>query len=65
MEELVDDVLKLIISYLKADDKSGLWLGHHDWGSAPFRVNLAGDLWATSANITGTITATAGSIGGG
>lgn len=60
---LVDGEIE-IGSYLKANDTDGLWLGHADWASAPFRVNLVGALWATSANITGSVVASAGNIGG-
>ena len=48
----------------KVKDGLGIWLGHADYASAPFKVSLAGALVATSANISGTITATAGAIGG-
>jgi len=41
-----------------------LWIGHATAGSAPFRVQKDGTFVATSATITGTITATAGAIGG-
>ena len=43
-----------------------IWAGasHTNRGTAPFRVNMQGDIWAESANITGTIYATAGYIGG-
>lgn len=40
------------------------WAGHATPGSAPFRVDENGNLYASSATITGTITATAGTIGG-
>jgi hypothetical protein len=60
---LVDGEIE-IGSTLKADGTSGLWLGHGTYASAPFRVSLAGALVATSATITGTVTATAGTIGG-
>jgi len=36
---------------------NGLYIGHATPGSAPFRVNNGGDLVATSATITGAITA--------
>lgn len=39
-------------------------VGHASYASAPFRVNKAGALFATGATISGTVTATAGSIGG-
>ena len=35
---------------------------NHDWGLAPFRVTQAGKLYATGADISGTITATSGKI---
>lgn len=37
-------------------DSNGIYLGNATYGSAPFRVSMAGDLTATSATITGTIT---------
>lgn len=40
------------------------WAGGADISTAKFRVNHAGQLWATSATITGNITATSGTIGG-
>jgi hypothetical protein len=45
-------------------DKQGLYLGDNTFASAPFRANPAGQLYATGANIAGTLTATDGSIGG-
>jgi len=47
-----------------ADATYRLWAGHATAGSAPFRVTKAGALTATSATITGVITATTGYIGG-
>ena len=41
-----------------------IWAGGGVPGSAPFRVDQEGNLVATKANITGTITATGGVIGG-
>lgn len=43
-----------------------IWAGstQSSRATAPFRVNAAGDLVATSATITGSITATTGTIGG-
>ena len=41
-----------------------IWAGHTSPGSAPFRVDEAGALWATNATISGSITATTGTIGG-
>ena len=50
---------------LSADDATyRLWIGHATAGSAPFRITKAGALTATSATITGTVTATSGAIGG-
>lgn len=40
------------------------WAGGADINTAKFRVNHAGQLWATSADISGKITATSGTIGG-
>jgi len=39
----------------------GLWLGNSDFSSAPFKVDMDGNLVANSATITGTITADSGS----
>ena len=39
------------------------WAGHATYGSAPFRISRQGALVATSATITGTITASAGTFG--
>ena len=47
-----------------ADATYRLWIGNATAASAPFRVSKGGALTATSATITGTITATAGAIGG-
>ena len=41
-----------------------IWAGGDVPGSAPFRVDQEGNIVATKANITGTITATGGNIGG-
>ena len=41
-----------------------IWAGGSVPGSAPYRVDQEGNLVATKANITGTITATGGNIGG-
>ena len=50
---------------LSADDATyRIWVGHATAASAPFRVTKAGVLTASSATITGNITATAGAIGG-
>jgi hypothetical protein len=42
----------------------GLFLGASDFSSAPFSVSMAGALKATSADISGKITATTGEVGG-
>lgn len=42
----------------------GIQLGSSDFDVAPFSVTMAGLLTATGANISGTITATTGTIGG-
>ena len=55
-----DDVARLDAS----DATYRLWIGDATAADAPFRVTKAGALTATSATITGTITATAGAIGG-
>lgn len=34
-------------------DEHGIWLGAADWENAPFRVDMEGNLWAISANLTG------------
>ena len=41
-------------------DSNGIYLGNATFGSAPFRVSMAGALTATSATITGTINVTGG-----
>ena len=45
-----------------ADSGDGIQLGHATFGSAPFRVDMDGALTATSATITGNLTATAGPV---
>lgn len=40
------------------------WAGHADPGSAPFSIKRDGTLYATSATLTGSVTATSGAIGG-
>ena len=51
-------------SVVTAGDDIRFWAGHVTPSSAPFQVTEAGALIATSATITGAITATTGSIGG-
>lgn len=60
-------------TYLQSSDKTvglsatasdwAFWAGGANTNNAKFRVNHAGQLWATSATITGNITATSGRIG--
>lgn len=60
-------------TYLQSSDKTvglsptasdwAFWAGGINTNNAKFRVNHAGQLWATSATITGNITATSGRIG--
>ena len=45
-----------------ADADEGIFVGNATFGSAPFRVNMDGDLVATSVTVTGNITATAGPV---
>ena len=45
-----------------ADSGDGIQLGHATFGSAPFRVNMDGELTATSVTITGNITADSGPV---
>ncbi len=44
-------------SILKFDSTNGLWLGNATFGSAPFRVSMAGVLTCTGASIRGTLNA--------
>jgi len=46
------------------DGDEGFWAGNATFGSAPFNVDLNGNLSASSAHIAGNITATDGNIGG-
>lgn len=60
-------------TYLQSSDKTvglsatasdwAFWAGGTNTNNAKFRVNHAGQLWATSATISGSITATSGRIG--
>lgn len=47
-----------------SDPKDGIWLGAEKFSDGPFRVTQRGVLYSSAANITGTITATSGTIGG-
>ena len=49
---------------IQLDTTSGIHLGATAFASAPFGVSLDGALTATNATITGSISATTGSIGG-
>ena len=52
-------------AYMSGSDPTWrFWAGHATAASAPYRVDKDGNLYATSATIAGTITATAGTIGG-
>ena len=61
-------------TYLQSSDKTvglsatasdwAFWAGGTSMSTAKFRVNHAGTLYATGANISGNITATSGTIGG-
>jgi len=51
-EVVVDGEIN-IGSYFKADDTHGMWLGASDFASAPFSVNLSGSIKATSGTIGG------------
>ena len=61
-------------SYLKSSDDTvgasatntnwAFWAGGAATNTAKFRVNHAGELWATNAHMTGEVTATSGTIGG-
>ena len=60
-------------TYLQSSDKTvglsatasdwAFWAGGANTNNAKFRVNHAGQLWATSATISGNVTATSGKIG--
>ncbi|WP_099521316.1 prophage endopeptidase tail family protein [Paenibacillus sp. BIHB 4019] len=45
-------------------NQNGIHLGHQTFASSPFRVNMAGQLFATQADITGMIHAKGGSFEG-
>lgn len=45
-------------------DANGIYLGDASYAGAPFRVDMSGNLYAESAQITGLINATSGTIGG-
>ena len=45
-------------------DSNGIYLGDSTYADAPFRVDMSGNLYAASTQITGEINATSGVIGG-
>lgn len=45
-------------------DSNGIYLGNKEYGSAPFRVDMSGNLYAENVNLSGEINATSGTIGG-
>jgi hypothetical protein len=45
-------------------DSNGIYLGNATYGSAPFRVDMSGNLYAENVNLQGEINATSGTIGG-
>ncbi len=47
-----------------SDPKDGIWLGAEKFSDAPFRVTQQGVMYASAANIAGTINASVGTIGG-
>ena len=44
------------------DSNGNMWLGHANYGDAPFTVSNSGVLFASGATITGTMTINAGSV---
>ena len=57
------------VAVMQAPSSSITWVfaaggtSHSGYSDCPFRVNKAGDLYATSATITGSVTATSGKVG--
>ena len=47
-----------------SNSAEGIWIGKNIFSGAPFSVDMQGNLTASSATISGTITATSGFIGG-
>lgn len=47
---------------IRFDITQGMWVGHSEFSSAPFRVSMAGAITATSATITGALTTGASSV---
>lgn len=45
-------------------DSNGIYVGSATYGSAPFRVDMSGNLYASNVNLTGEVNATSGTIGG-
>lgn len=50
-------------SVFKADS-NGIYLGATEYASAPFRVDMSGNLYAENVNLTGEVNAVSGTIGG-
>jgi hypothetical protein len=49
---------------IRQDTSQGFWIGHKDFSSAPFSVDMSGNLTATSATIGGYLLSSKGSFGG-
>ena len=60
-----DNTVTAGMSGSTSGQKIRIWAGSATPDSAPFRVDEEGNVVATKANITGTITATGGNVGGG
>ena len=45
-------------------DSLGIYLGNSIWAYAPFRVDMSGNAYLENASVSGSITATSGTIGG-
>lgn len=59
-----DNTVSAGMSGSTSGQKIRIWAGSATPDSAPFRVDEEGNVVATKANITGTITATSGNVGG-
>jgi len=62
--QLILGTVNDVVVLSAADATYRIWIGNATAGSAAFNVTKAGVLTATGATITGSITATSGSIGG-
>lgn len=49
---------------ITTDPEQGMWIGGEKIANAPFSVDMDGNLKASASSLSGTITASAGSIGG-